>query len=179
SGAPVGTSTARRTFMFTDIVRSTNLAEALGDAAWEQVLRWHDETLRGLIAAGGGEVVNSTGDGFFAAFESAQAAVACAGSIQRALRDHRLRAGFAPAVRIGLHTAEANRRGGEGDDRQADYSGVGVHVAARVGALADGGEILATAETLAEAGSVTASPSRQAQVKGVSAALEVASITWS
>ena len=39
--------TSGRTFMFTDIVGSTNLAEALGDAAWERLLRWHDDTLRG------------------------------------------------------------------------------------------------------------------------------------
>ncbi len=77
----------RRTFMFTDIVGSTTLAEALGDAAWERLLRWHDDTLRRLIATGGGDVVNSTGDGFFAAFPSARRAVDCAVAIQRALRD--------------------------------------------------------------------------------------------
>jgi class 3 adenylate cyclase len=160
-----------KTFMFTDIVGSTNLAEALGDAAWERVLRWHDDMLRGLVASGGGEIVNSTGDGFFVAFDSARRAVDCAISIQRALRDHRDGTGFALAVRIGLHDAEANRRG-------ADYSGVGVHVAARVAALAGGGEIVATAETLAEAGDVAASAPREATVKGVSAALRVASIDW-
>src|SRR4029077_15358403 len=107
--------------MFTDIVGSTKLAEVLGDQAWERLLRWHDDTLRGLVAIGGGEIVKSTGDGFFAAFDTAQAGVACALAIPRALRDHR--EGFAPPVRIGLHTADANRRG-------TDYSGMAVHVAA-------------------------------------------------
>jgi len=161
----------RMTFMFTDIVGSTTLAEALGDQAWEHVLRWHDDTLRGLIAAGGGEVVNSTGDGFFVAFESARRGLDCAISIQRALRDHRGATGFAIAVRIGLHTAEANRRG-------ADYSGMGIHVAARVSALAGGGEIVATAETLAEAGETATSGAREAPVKGVSAPVKVAAIAW-
>jgi class 3 adenylate cyclase len=59
----------RRTFVFTDIVSSTNLAEAMGDEAWEHLLRWHDQTLSALISEHGGEVVNGTGDGFFAAFE--------------------------------------------------------------------------------------------------------------
>ena len=38
-----------KTFMFTDIERSTNLVEALGDEAWQGLLRWHDETLRSLF----------------------------------------------------------------------------------------------------------------------------------
>ena len=160
-----------KTFMFTDIVGSTNLAEALGDEAWENLLRWHDDMLRTLVAKNGGEVVNSTGDGFFVAFESAGRGIDCARAIQRALVDHRRTGGFALSVRIGLHTAEANRRG-------ADYSGVGVHLAARVAALAGGGEILATAATLAEAGDVEAGDRREATVKGVSAPVDIASVSW-
>jgi class 3 adenylate cyclase len=124
---------------------------------------------------GGGEVVNSTGDGFFVAFPSARKAVDSAVAIQRALRDHRDTVGFVPPIRIGLHVAEANRRG-------MDYSGIGVHVAARVGALAGSGEILATVETLREAGVGTAegvAASRQVSVKGVSAPIEVAPVPWS
>jgi class 3 adenylate cyclase len=166
-----GPQTTRKTFMFTDVVGSTNLAEALGDQAWERLLRWHDDVLRGLVASGGGEIVNSTGDGFFVAFESARSGVDCAISIQRALLEHRASTGFALSVRIGLHTAEANRRG-------TDYSGKGVHVAARVAALAAGGEILATAETLAEAGDVASSDARTTPVKGVSAPVSLATIAW-
>jgi class 3 adenylate cyclase len=166
-----GPVSTKKTFMFTDIVGSTNLAEALGDQAWERLLRWHDDMLRNQIASGGGEIVNSTGDGFFAAFESARSGVNSAISIQRALVDHRASTGFALPVRIGLHTAEANRRG-------TDYSGKGVHVAARVAGLAGGGEILATTETLAEAGDVPASKARSAQVKGVTAPLSLAAIAW-
>jgi class 3 adenylate cyclase len=161
----------RKTFMFTDIVGSTNLAEALGDQAWERLLRWHDDMLRAVVASGGGEIVNSTGDGFFVAFDSARGGIECAAAIQRALVDHRETTGFALSVRIGLHTAEANRRG-------ADYSGMGVHVAARVAALAGGGEILATAETLADAGDIQTSVSREATVKGITTPLNVSSIAW-
>ncbi|MGH2476671.1 MAG: adenylate/guanylate cyclase domain-containing protein, partial [Candidatus Limnocylindrales bacterium] len=166
-----GPVTTRKTFMFTDIVGSTTLAETLGDQAWERVLRWHDDTLRGLVMRGGGVIVNSTGDGFFAAFDAARQAVGCAISIQRALAEQGLSTGFAPSVRIGLHSADANRRG-------TDYSGVGVHVTARVAALAVGGEILATAETLVEAGDVPASAVRQTPVRGVAAPVSVASIAW-
>jgi class 3 adenylate cyclase len=166
-----GPVTTRKTFMFTDIVGSTNLAEAIGDQAWERLLGWHDDMLRGLVASGGGEIVKSTGDGFFATFDSAASGVACAISIQRALVDHRASTGFALSVRIGLHTAEANRR-------ETDYSGMGVHVAARVAALAQGGEILATAATLAEAGDVPASDARIAPVRGVTAPVSLAAIAW-
>jgi class 3 adenylate cyclase len=161
---------ARMTFMFTDIVGSTNLAEVLGNQAWERLLRWHDDMLRRLVKAGSGEIVNSTGDGFFVAFESAGAGLDCAISIQRALRDHREAAGFAIAVRIGLHTAEANRRGG-------DYSGMGVHVAARVAALATGGEIVATAETLTEAGG-RSEDLREVAIKGLTTGARIATVAW-
>jgi class 3 adenylate cyclase len=165
-----GPATARKTFMFTDIVGSTVLAEALGDRDWERLLRWHDDMIRAQVAAVGGEIVNSTGDGYFAAFDSAPAAVACAISIQRALSDRTT--SFAPPVRIGLHTAEANRRGD-------DYSGVGVHVAARVAALAEAGEILATTETLSEAREVAVVEPRTATVKGVKAPVSFARVDWS
>ena len=166
-----GPRSTRKTFMFTDIVGSTNLAEALGDGAWERLLRWHDETLRAVVAGAGGEVVKSTGDGFFVAFDTARSGVDCAVSIQRALVDHRDKTGFAPSVRIGLHTAEANQRG-------SDYSGTAVHVAARVAALAGGGQILATAETFAEVADVPSSAERTEAIKGVSGPVSVAEIAW-
>ena len=161
----------RKTFLFTDIVGSTNLAEALGNEAWERLLRWHDDTLRTLFGRHGGEVVNSTGDGFFVAFDAPRAAINAAVAIQRTLAEHGRSTGFAPAVRIGVHAADANRRG-------SDYSGVGVHVAARVAALAGGGEIVATRSTAAEAGDIAVSNPREATLKGVAHPVEVVSLGW-
>jgi class 3 adenylate cyclase len=162
---------AHKTFMFTDIVASTNLAEAMGDEAWEHLLRWHDDALRAVFVDNGGEVVNSTGDGFFVAFDSASSAITCATAVQRALAEQRRTHGFAPAVRIGLHSAAATRRG-------SDYSGKDVHVAARIAALARGGEILASAATAALAGSYPTTESRVVSLKGVSGDVEVVSIAW-
>jgi class 3 adenylate cyclase len=167
-----GPVTVRKTFMFTDIVGSTNLAEVLGDEPWVRLLQWHDDTLRDLVRKGGGEIVKTTGDGFFVAFDGARQAVDCAVSIQRALAEHRRSTGFALSVRIGLHAAAANQRGD-------DYSGMGVHLASRVAGLGGAEEIVASAETLAEAGDVAASESREASVKGVTAPIRVASISWS
>lgn len=164
-------TTARRTFMFTDIVGSTRLAESLGDVAWERVLRGHDDLLRGLIGRGGGRVVNSTGDGFFAAFESARSAIDTAIAVQDALREGRDGSATPLSVRIGLHTADATQRG-------ADFSGIGVHVAARIGALAGGGEILASVATLELAGDVATSVTRSEPVRGVTTPVEIATIAW-
>jgi class 3 adenylate cyclase len=63
-----------RTFMFTDIVRSTNLVEALGDESWGHLIRWHDEQLRSQFAAHRGEVVKAIGDEILASAETASLA---------------------------------------------------------------------------------------------------------
>lgn len=165
------TEQVRRTFVFTDIVGSTKLAEALGNDAWERMLRWHDDTLGGLFNRHGGAVVSQTGDGFFVAFESAPPAVACAIEIQRSLADHRANVGFAPPVRIGVHTARATVRG-------RDYSGVGVHVAARLADLADGGQVLISQDALDEAGTVRTLKPQEVTVRGISAPITVAEVDW-
>ena len=163
---------ATKTFMFTDIVKSTDLTEAMGDEAWEDVLRWHDETLRSCLAKHAGEEVKHGGDGFFVAFDAPAGAIECAVAIQRTLADHRREQGFAPQVRIGLHTAAAIRRG-------RDYTGTGVNQAARIAALADGGEILASLDTLtAEPIQFPQSEPRSVSLKGISNPVEVAAIEW-
>ncbi len=109
------------TFMFTDIVNSTNLIEAIGDEAWESVLRWHNEALRGLFNAHRGDEIDNPGDGFFVSFESPDAALACAVAIQRKLTEHRQTAGFAPQIRIGVHASSASVVGkslARGDPRE-------------------------------------------------------------
>jgi class 3 adenylate cyclase/DNA-binding SARP family transcriptional activator/predicted ATPase len=159
----------RRTFMFTDIVRSTNLVEALGDEAWDELLRWHDETLRSMFNSYGGVEVNRVGDGFFVAFDQPKAAVECAISIQRALTRHRREHGFSPQVRIGLHHGEATRIAN-------DYQGKGVHVAARIAALANGGEVLASASLLPRVPGVAHRDRRLLDLRGLSQPLEVMTI---
>jgi class 3 adenylate cyclase len=161
-----------RTFMFTDVVGSTDLIQTIGDAAWENVLRWHDVTLRKLIASNGGRVVNATGDGFFAAFGDPAAAAGCAVAIQRRLAEHRRKHGFAPAVRIGLHAAEATELGDT-------FAGLGVHAAARVGALAEGGEIAVSASTVDGAAvPFEIGNEREVALKGIADPVRVLSIDW-
>ena len=105
-----------RAFIFTDIVKSTDLVSAISDEAWEELLAWHDETLRTLFASKGGQVAHHTGDGFFVAFTSPASALECAVAVQRALAEHRRAHGFAPFVRM-KSTRVRQRVGAE------DYSG--------------------------------------------------------
>lgn len=141
-----GTSSGRKqtkqrtaTLMFTDIVDSTRLIGVIGDESWEQLLRWHHRTLRSLFAAQGGREVENTGDGFFVAFEDGTQAVRCALDIQRTLAEQRREHGFAPVVRIGLHTGEVT-------EIASTMAGENVHKAARICGAAQGGEILATVD---------------------------------
>jgi class 3 adenylate cyclase len=162
-----------RTFMFTDIVTSTDLVGLIGDDAWGELLRWHDRELRSAFASHRGEEVHHTGDGFFVAFEQPIDGLECGVDIQRRLARHRHEHGFAPMVRIGVHTAEAAREAG-------DYQGRGVHVAARIGAAATGEEILVSAAALSAMKSVRfdLSDPRQLTLKGVAERVEVRSVRW-
>ena len=161
-----------KTFLFTDIVKSTTLVEAIGDEAWLDLLRWHDETLRSLFAGHGGAEMDHAGDGFFVAFDDPAAALSCAVAIQSTLAGHRRRHGFAPQVRIGVHAAPASRSG-------AAYRGKGVHEAARIGSAAEAGEILASRSTLdAVPSRFLASPPRAVSLKGISNPVEVVAIDW-
>jgi class 3 adenylate cyclase/Tfp pilus assembly protein PilF len=169
---PAPTHRVVRTFMFTDIVGSTGLVEAIGDDAWEDVRRWHDRALRAAFVAHAGEEVDHAGDGFFLAFPDAGPALECAVAIQRLLVEHRKTHGFAPRVRIGLHLDEATRR-------DAGYGGRGVHQAARIGAMAEGGEIMATEDTIAAAGDAwTTSEPREVTLKGISDRVRVVFVDW-
>jgi class 3 adenylate cyclase len=173
AGPARATRRVTKTFMFTDIVTSTDLVALIGDDAWAELLKWHDRELRSAFANHGGEEVNHTGDGFFAAFERAGDAIDCGVDIQRRLVKHRHEHGFAPTVRIGLHTAEATREG-------TDYRGRGVHVAARIGAAAASEEILVSSAALGATSSSRfgLSEPRQLTLKGVEGPVEVRSVEW-
>ena len=166
------TERTTKTFMFTDIVKSTNLVEAMGDGAWSDLLSWHDDVLRSLIASHSGDEIVHTGDGFFVAFDHPAAALRCAVAIQRRLAEHRREHGFAPQVRIGLHASEALGVG-------QNYRGKGVHEAQRIAALASGGEILASEYTLNNLDAQFAiSDSRQVPLKGITAPVTIVTIGW-
>ena len=158
-----------KTFMFTDIVKSTDLVGVIGDEAWEALLSWHDQTLRSQFGAHHGEEVVTTGDGFFVGFDSPEAALGCAVAIQRTLAEHRKNHGFAPQIRIGVHASDAIQIG-------INFSGKGVHEAARIAALAEGGEVLVSKQTIR--GPFSVSEPRTVALKGIAEPMEVVSVNW-
>jgi len=119
------------TIVFTDIVRSTELAAALGDRPWKSLLDRHNSAVRAELRRFNGREVNTTGDGFVASFEGPAHAIRCAQAILSAANALDL------DLRIGVHTGQCDVRG-------RDLSGLAVHIAARVGSLAQPGEVLVT-----------------------------------
>jgi class 3 adenylate cyclase len=165
----LGDAPTQRTFMFTDIVDSTKLVQVLGEEKWRKLLTWHDRTLQELIEEADGEVIKQTGDGYFAAFHSPGAALEAAAVIQRALDEHEP---IAPDVRIGVHA------GGSFHKADDDYAGQGVHMAARIGALAQAGEILVSRESLADGSRFSLSEPRSAELKGFDGEVELVAVDW-
>ena len=136
--------TGSATLMFTDIVDSTSLAEALGDVRWAQEVNAHVQKLTELIEAEDGRMIKSLGDGTMSTFSSAGAGMRAAQAIQREMAQQtgepQLR------VRIGLHTGDVIESGD-------DFFGTVVNKAARVAAYASAGDILVSDATRVMVGS--------------------------
>jgi class 3 adenylate cyclase len=144
------------TVLFTDIVGSTQQAQALGDRRWRFLLEDHHGRVRRLLERFRGTEVDTAGDGFFATFDGPARAVRCACEIRDAVRDIGLE------VRAGLHTGEVETRGGA-------VTGVAVHVGARVAAAAQAGEVLVTStvQMLVLGSGIAFSDRGMHQLKGV------------
>src|SRR5438067_2616458 len=136
------------TFVFTDIEGSTKLLAALGTARFQDVLAVHTQALRGAFADGGTEI-RIEGDALFVVFPSASKAVRAAAAAQRALVAAQFPHGATVRVRMGMHTGEGNPAS---KDAGADYVGIDVHRAARIAAVAHGGQVLLSAATAMLAG---------------------------
>jgi len=117
------------TVLFTDIVDSTKRAAELGDGAWRQLRERHDALVRSQLERFRGREVKQTGDGFLASFDGPARAIHCACSVVDEARE------LGIEIRAGLHTGECELIGD-------DLGGVAVHVAARVGSIAQPGEVL-------------------------------------
>ena len=169
--APDGTVT----IMFSDIEGSTLLTDSLGDRKWMEVLNAHNALIRREVTQEQGYEVKSAGDGFMMAFTSARRAVRASIGIQRALADYNAsQTEVQMKVRIGLHTGEAIL---EADD----FYGRNVILAARIGAAADGGEILVSSvlkELTDSAGDFEFTNPRDLELKGLSGTHRVYAVAW-
>lgn len=116
--------------LFCDVVGSTARAAELGDTAWRALLDRHDHILRQQVGLFAGKVVDRAGDGSLSTFENPRRAIDCALALQDAWRDLGIQS------RIGIHFGEVERR------EEGEVGGVGVHIGARVMAVAGTGEVL-------------------------------------
>lgn len=120
---------ATATILITDIVESTRRAQQEGDATWRHTIGIHDDVVRSVLADFGGREMNTAGDSFLPLFDSAERAIRCGLALSDAL------AGIDISIRVGVHTGEVIVL-----DEQV--RGLAVHVAARILAEADSGEVL-------------------------------------
>jgi class 3 adenylate cyclase len=164
------------TVVFTDIEKSTDLAVALGDAAWYEVLREHQRVVGAEAERYAGRIVQSLGDGFMLCFRSARQALLFSIGLQRELeRQHVETPELAVKVRVGLHTGEVLV------DDGGDLIGRHVVVAARIADLADGGEILASSlvQQIAEPrGDIAFVDPREVGLKGIGGTEMVYRVDW-
>ena len=141
TGQPLPSGTL--TFLFTDIEGSTKLLNALGTERFHEVLAVHTKALRAAFADGGTEI-RTQGDSLFVVFHSAPKAVRATAAAQRALAAARFPHDVVCRVRMGMHTGIGTPASAEAG---ADYVGIDVHRAARIAAIANGGQVLLSGTT--------------------------------
>ncbi|HUP61851.1 MAG TPA: adenylate/guanylate cyclase domain-containing protein [Thermoanaerobaculia bacterium] len=179
--APAGTVT----LMFTDIVGSTALRDALvaahgendGDRLYRERFQYpHNSRIRAHLDRHHGFEVKTNGDSFMVAFGNAEDAVSCAVAIQRNLRDEPIET---LAVRIGMHTGAATPYERDG---KWDYDGHAVNIAARVESLLKGGERVycsrATATLAKTPPGIRYHNYGPYLLKGVSEKIEIVDVLW-
>jgi class 3 adenylate cyclase len=154
------------TVLFTDIVASTERAAELGDRRWRELLGVHDDLGRRLVEQWGGRVVKTTGDGLLATFDGPGRAIGCAVALRDQLADIDVQ------IRAGLHAGEVELRGD-------DVGGIAVHLAARIMAEADPGEVLVsrTVRDLVAGSDRTLADRGTRQLKGVEGAWQLFAVT--
>ncbi|MDQ1449545.1 MAG: adenylate cyclase [Actinomycetota bacterium] len=163
------------TVAFSDIEASTQLAVALGDTAWFEVLRRHHELVAAHVHAHRGRIVKHQGDGYMLCFRSARSALLSAIGLERDLSRAERVDGRELRVRIGVHTGEVVV------DDDGDLFGKHVVVAARIGAIAQGGEILVSSlvrEIAEPRGDISFVDPRAVQLRGIVDVETVWSVDW-
>lgn len=163
------------TIMFTDMVGSTDLTQARGDAAAQEVVRRHNSIVRGALAQFSGKEIKHTGDGIMASFNTAAAAVEASVSIQRQVSHHNSRLpNQALHLRIGLNA-------GEPIEEEDDLFGATVQLAARVCAATNSDQTLCTAvvkDLTVGKGAATFRPIGEKYLKGFKDSVTLFEVTW-
>lgn len=141
--------TTVRALLLTDVVDSTRLAQQIGDVAMAALWAAHDRLARDLLPAWQGREIDKT-DGMLLLFDRP------ADAAGYALAYHRALAGLQPPLpaRAGLHVGPVLLRENPAEDvargaKPLEVDGLAKPTAARVMALARGGQTLLSAEAQA------------------------------
>ena len=163
------------TIVFSDIENSTQRATAMGDVAWMKVLKNHNDLIARHVEKWSGTVVKNQGDGFMLTFNGARQALRAMIDVQRELEEEAAQnADTAVRIRVGVHTGEVIADEG-------DIFGKHVMLAARVGGLADGGEILVSSivkEIAAARGDLDFGEPKVVALKGIEGDHVVYQLLW-
>src|SRR5437764_8506267 len=132
---PMGTVT----LLFTDMEGSTRLLKQLGER-YTDLLEEYRQLLRAAFQQWNGHEVDTQGDAFFVVFARATDAISGAVAAQRALASHSWPEGVVVRVRMGIHTGEPTLS-------PEGYTGLDVHLAARMTSAGHGGQVLLSQTT--------------------------------
>ena len=157
-----------------DIVQSTQLLEALGDARAHELFRMHNRVIRSRLRAHRGEEIQHTGDGLIAAFPRSEPAIRCAIAVQQELAKHnRDNPDTSFAVRIGIHAGRPLADEGR-------LFGVAVHTAFRICDQADGGEVIVSQEVVDDSrdSELVYRDLGEASLRGLSEGLRLYRVVW-
>jgi class 3 adenylate cyclase len=161
-GLPTASTRTVVTMLMSDIVDSTPLAARLGDAAWKEKLADHNRVVRAAISRFHGRELDTTGDGFFVAFDGVAAALRCAAAIRDSVRDLEIQ------VRIGVHT-------GEIETTENGVRGIAIHALARIMSSAQPSEVLVSpvVRALSEGSGARFEPRGPHRLKGIAEPMEL------
>jgi predicted ATPase/class 3 adenylate cyclase/phage tail protein X len=131
---PPGVAVPSLAFLFTDIEGSTALWERHASAMGEAIAR-HDALIAAGVAASGGALIKTTGDGAYAVFPTVGQALAAALAIQRGCTEAVFDAIGGLRVRMAVHVGPA-------EQRDEDYFGPTLNRASRIMGIGHGGQVL-------------------------------------
>jgi class 3 adenylate cyclase/tetratricopeptide (TPR) repeat protein len=166
-------ATENVTVLFTDLVGSTELSSSLLPDAADDVRRAHFAALREVIAATGGTEVKSLGDGLMVGFDATISALSCAVAMNQAVESHNRKTPLPLAIRIGISAGDVTVE-------DSDYFGDPVIEAARLCAVAQGGQILATdvVKLLARRSGHNFATERELELKGLPEPVVAWEVLW-
>ncbi len=154
------------TLLFTDIVRSTEVAAELGDRGWRDLVQEHHRLIRAALRRHGGRELDTAGDGFFAIFDAPAAAAASALEAIDAVT------ALGIEIRAGIHVGEVEEIGPK-------VGGIAVSTAARIMAAAGASQLVAssTVRDLAAGAGLQFTDIGERELKGVPGAWRLYAVT--